>query len=233
VYKQFSTKSEALLNKMTLERINNSRSDFGSVYLHTGGRFYKTAVVFSWIASIYNLLIFLAQFFGFWFKSMDSAVYKSDARNAGICCILLVIGLIMLIIKKPLPYAVASVVFSLFYFINSTFWSQITEVITSTSDIKRILLFVPSTLLMAVCALYIIITYITDRIEYKRSYSKLVDKIIATYPSSDGSMTTEEQWENYIEQYSEPAVHEKPKRSLKAKKCKAGQSNDNSSSPAE
>ncbi len=221
---QFSTKSEQMLREMTEKRINSNRSEFSSKYLHIGGRLYKLATVLSYIAVIYNLIIFLAQSIGAYFNMIDFEIYnadkfaqaQNDLRNFIIISIILILATVMLIMKKRILYACFALIFTVFYFVNSTF----VDIITSKSEITRLIIFIPAIAIMTICALYMLITCIKDYIEYKHAYTKLVDKIVATHPTKDGEITTATQWESYIEQYSEPTVHTKPKKSLRAKRRK-------------
>lgn len=221
---KFSTKSEQLLRQMTNSRINESRTEFGAKNLHVGGRYYKIATVLSYITAIYGLIVFLAQLIGAYFSMLDFKIYnedkfsqaQNDLRNCAIISVLLLVAIIALVIKKRFLYSIISLVFTVFYFVNSTF----AQIITSKAEITRLIIFIPAIGVMTACAVYLLVTHIIDRIEYRRAYTKLVDKIIATYPNTDGEMTTEKQWEHYIEQYNEPTVHERPKKSLRIKNRK-------------
>ncbi len=225
--KQFSTKSEQMLREMTLKRIKNNRSFYADKNLHVGGSYYKAATVISYITVIYCLIIFTAQLIGAYFKMLDYKIYdqqlyataQNDFRNCLIISVILAVCIIALAMKKRLVFAVAGIVFTLFYLVNSTF----AEVIIQKSEINRLIIFLPAIILMCTAAVYILAMNIWDYAEYKRAYSVLVDKIIATYPTADGEITTQAQWEEHIMQYSEPAVHAKPKKSLRSKKRKANQ----------
>ena len=232
---QFSSKGELLLRQMTEERINESRSDFGKKNLHIGGRFYKVATVFAYISAVYNLIMFLAHFFGAYDKSLSSYVdedftlfWKMQSRTFLIIIVILATALVMLYLKKRFLYSCFALASALFYFVNSTFM----EVITTKTEITRLALFIPAIIILVICATYIFVTHILDYTEYKRVYSKLVDKIVATHPTKAGEITTSAQWEMYIKEYSEPAVHIKPKRSLR-KKMKKEQANTDTAQDAE
>ena len=219
-----------MLRDMTVKRIKANRSEFADKNLHVGGKFYKAATVMSYIAAIYSFVIFIAQLIGAYFLTLDYKIYneelyataQNDMRNCIIICIILLAAIIALFMKKRFVYSVLGLAFSLFYFINSTF----VEIIIQKSEINRLIIFLPAVILLTVAAVYILIMHVIDYIEFKRAYAKLVDKIIATYPTGDGEITSAAQWENYIEQYSEPAVHKKPKKSLRAKKRKNGSEAD-------
>ncbi len=221
---QFSAKSEQMLSSMTVEKIKSSRSEFANKNLHVGGKFYKTATVFSYITAIYSFVVFIAQLIGAYFLTIDYKIYnddlysaaQNDMRNCIIICIILLVAIVALFIKKQFVYSILGLVFTLFYFVNSSF----ADVIIQKSEINRLIIFLPAVILLAISSAYILITHIIDFAEYKRAYTKLVDKIIATYPTGDGEITSAAQWESYIEQYNEPAVHQKPKKSLRAKKRK-------------
>ncbi len=227
---QFSTKSEQMLRDMTLARIKASRSEFSDKYLHVEGKFYKFAAVASYITAIYSFIIFLAQLIGAYFLTLDYKTYnpekyaaaQNDMRNCLIICIILLVAIIALFMKKSFAYSVLSIAFALFYFINSTF----AEIIIQKSEINRLIIFLPAVILLAASAIYVLSAHIIDYTEFKRGYARLVDKIIATYPTGEGEITTAEQWEKYIEQYNEPAFHQKPKKSLRLKQRKNNEVSD-------
>lgn len=210
--RQFSETSEQLLKKMASDRLNEMRSDANKKYLHQSGKLFTVCLVFAWISAIYNAVIFLAQYIGFQLNAMDNTIYVPDARNAGICCLLLVAATVCLIFKKYTPSSVLSLAFAAFYFVNSTFRST-----AIVGEKARIAMFVPAIIILALTSVYMLITVITDKIAFRRSYNRLIDKIVATYPTSPDEVTTAEQWDRYIKEYSLPAVHEKPKKSLRRK----------------
>ncbi len=219
---QFSVKSEQMLREMTLKRIKDVRSNFSNKCLHVDGRYYKIAVVISYITAVYNFVVFLAQLLGAYFLTLDTKseefleFWQNNLYNFIIASIIMLGALIALFIKKRLAYSAFTIIFTLFYFINSSFL----EYYIQQNQIDRLYIFLPTIILMTLCAIYMIITHITDLIEYKHAYNKLVDKIIATHPAKAGEITSEAQWEEYIKEYSEPAVHAKPKKSLRNKKRK-------------
>ncbi len=219
-----------MLREMTNKRIETNRSAFGAKFLHVGGGYYKAAIILSYITVIYNLVMFLVQFFGALEKASGSNIsegyklnWQLNMRTSIILVFILIIAFIMLFIKKHLIYSIFSISSGIFYFVTAEFSS----VLTSKKEIATLWIYLPAVILMVACAAYIIATTIIDYLEYKRAYAKLVDKIVATYPTKEGEITTEAQWESYIEQYNEPTVHAKPKKSLRNKKRKdAAEVND-------
>ena len=212
----FSEKSEALLCQRVNESLLQKRSELTRAWLFKGGPGYKAAVVLSWIAAAYNLIVFLAQTFGLWLMAADSPLYIADARTITICSGLIAVSIILLVFKKHVLASVATVAFGVFYLINSrSLWLD--DVVINTKQITSIYIFIPFTLIALAAALFIIITVAVDKLQFKAEYNRLIDKIIRTYSASGDEVTTEEQWEERIKQYVEPAEHKKPKKSLRAK----------------
>ena len=217
----FSKKSELMLKEKTLNEIKFYRSDFSEKWLHKEGSFFKIATVMAWIVGIYNLIIFAAQTMGFWIVAADNNALVADARNASIILALVVLYLVLLFFKKHFAFSVVTLAFAVFYLSNTTLWTE--GVVHESSRLTSAYLFIPATVLALVPAIYMMASIIADKIIFNRTFNKLVEKIIATYPSVDGEVTTESEWDERIEKYVLPAVHEKPKKSLR-KRLKKNQS---------
>ena len=214
----FSQKSDALLKQKAKDELLFYRSDFADKWLHKGGSFFRFAVVLTWIVGIYNTVMFSAQTLGFWFVAADNSALVSDARNATIILALIVIYLVLLFFKKHLPSSIVALIFGVFYLANTSLWTD--EVVHESDKLTTTFLYIPATLLTLIPAIYMIATIVADKIQFNRTYNKIVEKIIATYPTNDGEVTTEEEWDRRIEEYITPAIHEKPKKSLRKKLAK-------------
>jgi len=217
----FSKKSDALLRQKTTDEILFYRSDFADKWLHKGGLLFKIAVIIAWIAGIYNAVMFSAQTLGFWFVAADNSALVSDARNASIILALVVIYLVLLYFKKHLPSSIVALVFGVFYLSNTSLWTD--EVVHESSKLTTAYLYIPATILAMLTAIYILATVIADKVQFSRTYNKIVEKIVATYHSNDGEVTTEEEWDRRIEEYVTPAKHQKPKKSLRKKFSKSNE----------
>lgn len=218
----FSEKSDLMLKEKTNKELLSIRSDFSQEWMHKGGKFFKIAVVIAWIVGIYNLIMFVAQTLGFWIVAADNTSLVSDARNATIIMILIVIYLVLLFFKKHFPSAVVTVIFSIFYLANTSLWTD--EIVHESNRLTTAYLYIPATLLALIPAIYMLVTIITDKIEFKRTYNKIVEKIIATYPSKPGEVTSLDEWDRRIEEYITPAKHQKPKKSVRKKADKTEKS---------
>lgn len=214
----FSKKSDALLRQKTTQELLAKRSDFSAKWLHKSGLLFKAAVVLSWLAGIYNLIMFAAQTLGFWFVAIDNSSLVADARNATIILLLIIVGLVLLFFKKHLLSSAIAVAYGVFYLANTSLWTD--EVVHESSRLTTAYLYIPSTLIVMVLALYMVLTIGFDKLQFSRTYNKILDKIVATYPTVEGQVTTEEEWDRRIEEYVTPVTHKKPKKSLRKKKSK-------------
>ena len=212
----FSEKSEQLLRQKTTDEILFYRSNFADKWLHKGGSFFKIAVILAWIAGLYNTVMFTASTLGFWIVAADNSALVADARNATIILVLIVLYLVLLFFKKHLASSIVTVVYGVFYLANTSLWTD--EVVHESSRLTTAYLYIPATVIALIPAIYMLVTIITDKVQFNRTYNKIVGKIIATYPTTDGEVTTEAEWDRRIEEYVTPAVHEKPKKSLRKKK---------------
>ncbi len=216
MHNRFSDKSEALLRDRVIKNLDEKRSGFSSKFLTTTGNGFKIAVIIAWVANIYNLIMFLAQTFGFWLLATDNPVYTADARNITICVVLIAIATILMALKLNFSASVATTIFAIFYLVNSfALWTS--EVIYSSKMVTAKYLYVPSTFIALAIAVYFMAIIILTKVQFKTEYNRLIDKITSTYPSKEGEVTTAEQWEEYISNYMEPTEHKKPKKSLRSK----------------
>jgi len=108
-----------------------------------------------------------------------------------------------------------------FYLSNTSLWTD--EVVHESSKLTTAYLYIPATILAMLTAIYILATVIADKVQFSRTYNKIVEKIVATYHSNDGEVTTEEEWDRRIEEYVTPAKHQKPKKSLRKKFSKSNE----------
>lgn len=216
---QFSDRNEALLTQKAQQKISIRRSQTNQKWLHVDGLGCKISTALVWISGIYNLVVFLSQFMGFWLKVVSNEDnYKGDMRNAGICCLLIAAAIVLMALKKKFASSVASIAFVLFYGANVTLKSTAIDGQTTFRFI-----FIPSSLIMLFAAAFIFVTVICDKIELKRAKDAIIEKIIRQHPSSNGDVTTEAQWQQYIDEYVNPVTPEKQKKSLRVRSQKAQQ----------
>lgn len=216
---QFSDKSEALLTQKAQQKISMRRSQTNQKWLHIDGLGYKISTVLIWISGIYNIVVFLSQFMGFWLKVISNEDnYRGDMRNAGICCLLIASAIVLMALKKKFASSVASIAFVLFYGANVTLKSTAIDGQTTFRFI-----FIPSSLIMLLAAAFIFVTVICDKVELKRAKDAIIEKIIRQHTSSNGEVTTEAQWQQYIDEYINPVTPEKQKKSIRVRSQKARQ----------
>lgn len=217
--KQFSDKSEAIILQKAAESLESKRSVRCKRWMTRRSPGFRFVLVTAWIATAYNLIVFLATTIGLWLQCADDPAYTSDARTATICVALIAVSALLLAFKKHFAASAASVLFAVFYLINSrALWMN--RVFYNSRQVESVYIFIPFTLIALVCAIYVITVCSAEKLTLRAEYRRIVDKITNTY-AARGEVTTAEQWDEYVRLYTEPDTGRKEKRSVRDKARKA------------
>lgn len=218
--RQLSDSNQKKLTDKARQLIADERAMRGSVWLHTGGYLWNASAIIEGVLSVINGILLIAMLIGLLLTVTDGGVkgtdkYASliyDTRLTVILIGLLLTGFIFHRFKK---HVVASALFIAEAAVLIP--SQSFRSLALAGALRPLLMFTLPTALMGIAAAYIVITAICDRAVLKRTCDKLVIRIAAAHPSKEGELTSEQQWSDYIDEFISPAVHAKPKRSLRKK----------------
>ena len=213
----FSKDSQRLILQRAKENVAARHNENIGHWMHADGRLFLIAKVLFVIAAIYNLVLCTAYLIG-GSLALDAHKYGADAtmsvRLSAACCVLLVAAIVLAFLQKYYASAACAALGGIpmlpFYLESS---------IAIIGAWKKIWMHLFPVSLMILFSAYIIITLIIDRIEVRREYNAVIDKIYAA--NSEGApdrMTTEEEWESYVKSYLDGEQNtRKMKRSVKAK----------------
>lgn len=194
-----------------------------SVLLPTHKLFDVTKVV-AVILAVANFVLMLATLFSLMLnlantnKSLNKyTIYVYNFRTTVILLVLIILSVIFIKFKKYILAGVFGFLEALILISN-----QSLDFILLDNNLRIFLMFTLPTALFGLCALYIIISSAIYKFRVKKEYDDLTRRLIATYSSrSDGEITTEEQWNAYIDEFLSEPVHAKPKKSLRQKARKS------------
>ncbi len=215
-----SKKAETMLK----EHATSAMEEKSTVFSYKSGKVFKFGVVLAWLAAIYNVIMFTAQVLGLWINAADNSAFVADARNASIILLFIIAGLVLLYFKKFFISSACTLFFGTFYLINSSLVSS--EVVHESTRLTATYMYVPATVIAMVVALYLLLAVLVYNINFNRTYNKILGKIVATNPTSESGITNEAEWEERIEKYFAPTIHEKPKKSLRKKQNKKDSGKD-------
>ncbi len=211
-----SKKADTMLKEhATLEMQEKS-----TMFSYSSGKVFKFGVVLAWLAAVYNTIMFTAQVLGLWINNLgtDSSVFAVDTRNATIILIIIIASDILLFFKKYLLSSSCTLAFAAFYIANTSLASS--RHLHESIRLAAKYMYMTSTIIAMVVAVYLLGAVLAYRINFSRTYNKILAKITATSPTSESGITNEAEWEERIENYFAPAVHKKPKKSLRKKQSK-------------
>ncbi len=216
---QFFDSSRSRLLKRADENVCANKS----VLLPTHRLFGVTKVV-AVILAVINFVLMLATLFGLMLNLSDmekthsqytSLVY--DTRITAVLLVLIVASVIFIKFKKYILSSVFGLAEVLIFIPN-----QSHDFILADNNLKIFLVFTLPTAIFGLCMVYILVSNIIYKIRVKNEYNDLTRRLIATYGTNkDGDITTQEQWNSYLDEFLSEPVHIKPKKSLRHKARKS------------
>lgn len=186
---------------------------------HQEGALYNPGIVMIYIFGIFYIIMMLATLIGLIFIKWDvdpsSSGYTTlvyDTRLTAVCLVLMGAAIIFNIFHKYIVSGSLIVLQTVLFLPN-----QALDKIFVEGTWKQIILFTLPNVLLAISAIYMIITVTCERVAIKRTYNDFVRRIQATHTNYDGEITTQEQWDEYVDEFLSEPVHLKPKKSLRKK----------------
>ena len=221
-----SDSSQSKLYSKAVQVLHDSWRKNGETLRHADGKLFRACVVITYIAGIFYLVMMLATLIGLLLKLAATGTAASayrllvyDTRLTLICLVLLIAVLIFHRLHKYIVSGVLMVAEALLFLPN-----QALDDILTGGAWKRLVLFTLPTAILTIAALYMLGTLLFDRLAVKRVYNDFVRRIQATHTNEEGQITSQEQWDAYVEQFLLGPVHAKPKKSLRKKAQKSADS---------
>ncbi len=195
----------------------------GETLRHQDGKLFRAGIIMTYIVGIFYIIMMLASLFGLLLIKADmdpsSSGYSAlvyDTRVTAICLLLAGVAIIFHRFHKYIVSGVLLIMQTALFLPN-----QALDNIFADGAWKRVVLFTLPNVLLAVAAVYMVVTVVCDRLAVKRTYNDFVRRIQATHSNTYGEITSQEQWDRYVEEFLSEPVHLKPKRSLRRKAQKA------------
>lgn len=190
---------------------------------HQDGGLFRAGIVMTYIVGIFYIIMMLASLIGLLFIKADMEPSASgysaliyDTRLTAVCLLLAGVAIIFHRFHKYIVSGVLLVMQTVLFLPN-----QALDNIFAEGAWKRVVLFTLPNVLLAIAAVYMVVTVVCDRVAVKRTYNDFVRRIQATHSNTDGEITSQEQWDKYVEEFLSEPVHLKPKKSLRKKAQKA------------
>ncbi len=206
-----------------VDTLKQGWADNGETLRHKDGKLFSASVVLTYIFGIFYVVMLLATLFGLLLKTADagpsSSAYETlvfDTRLTAICLVLSTAAIIFLRFHKYIVSGVLSLCEAVMFLPNQALDNLFTE-----GAWKRVVLFTLPTVVLALAAAYMLFTVISDRLAVKRLYNDFIRRIQASHPNNEGSITTEAEWNSYVDEFLSEPVHLKPKKSLRKRAKKA------------
>lgn len=191
----------------------------GHTLRHQDGKLFKSGVIVTYLFGIFYIIMMLATFIGLRLikadidpSSSDYATVVYDTRLTAVCILLIGVAIIFHRFHKYIVSGALIILQALMFLPNQALDKILTE-----GAWKRLVLFTLPNVLLAIAAIYMIVTIICDRVAVKRTYNDFVRRIQATHSNNYGEITTQEQWDKYVDEFLAEPVHLKPKKSLRKK----------------
>lgn len=191
----------------------------GQTLRHEDGKLFSAGVVVTYLFGIFYIIMMLATLIGLLLIKGDvdpsAPVYAdvvNDTRLTAVCLVLIGAAIIFQRFHKYIVSGSLIVLQTVLFLPN-----QALDKIFAEGAWKRLVLFTLPNVLLAIAAIYMIVTIVCERVAIKRTYNDFVRRIQATHTNNDGEITTQEQWDEYVEEFLSEPVHLKPKKSLRKK----------------
>ncbi len=191
----------------------------GHTLRHQDGKLFKFGVVVTYLFGIFYIIMMIATFIGLRLikadidpSSSDYATVVYDTRLTAVCILFIGAAIIFHRFHKYIVSGALIILQTLMFLPNQALDKILTE-----GAWKRLVLFTLPNVLLAIAAIYMIVTIICDRVAVKRTYNDFVRRIQATHSNNYGEITTQEQWDKYVDEFLAEPVHLKPKKSLRKK----------------